>query len=95
MATTKVLFSILLIWSLSLPLSAQVSSGEIVGTITDTSGAAVPNAKIVTTNAQTNTIVRETAVSNDGTYAVTLLPPGTYNLSAEASGFRKTRQRRC
>src|SRR6476661_515375 len=86
------LLCILRVWFLSFPLSAQVSSGEIVGTITDSSGGAVPNAKIVTTNAQTNTAVRETTASGDGTYAITLLPPGTYNLAAEASGFRKTIQ---
>ena len=92
MATTKMLLCILLIWFLSSPLSAQVSSAEIAGAITDSSGAAVPNAKITATNAQTNTVVRETVASADGTYTITLLPPGTYNLSTEASGFRKTIQ---
>ena len=77
MSTVKMLSCILLICLVSLPLSAQVSSGELVGTITDSSGAAVPNAKIIVTNAQTNTVVRETLGSNDGTYTVTLLPPGT------------------
>ncbi len=92
MSIVKVLSCILLICFASLPLSAQVSSGELVGTITDTSGAAVPNAKIIVTNAQTNTVVRETLGSNDGTYTVTLLPPGRYNVSAEAPSFRKTVQ---
>ena len=92
MSIVKVLSCILLICLVSLPLSAQVSSGELVGTITDSSGAAVPNAKIIVTNAQTNTVVRETLGSNDGTYTVTLLPPGRYNVSAEAPSFRKTVQ---
>src|SRR6187200_1323105 len=92
MSTAKMLFCVLFITILSLPISAQVSSGELVGTITDTSGAAVPNAKIVATNAQTNTVVRETTTSEDGTYAITLLPPGTYNLSVEAASFRRTVQ---
>src|SRR4051794_16351360 len=92
MFTTKTLFCVLLLSFLSLPVAAQVSSGEIVGTITDSSGAAVPSAKIVATNAQTNIVARETVSSDDGTYTITLLPPGTYTLSAEASNFRKTVQ---
>src|SRR5829696_54270 len=92
MSTTKMLFCLLLLCFLSFPVSGQVSSGELVGSITDTSGAAVPNAKIIVTNAQTNTVVRETVASNDGTYTITLLPPGTYNVSAEAPSFRKTVQ---
>ena len=52
----------------------------------------MPNAKIVATNSQTNTVVRETITSADGTYTMTFLPPGTYTLSAEAAGFRKTVQ---
>ena len=52
MSTTKVLFCILLMSVLAaMPISAQVSSGELVGTITDSSGAGVPNAKIIATNA--------------------------------------------
>jgi hypothetical protein len=92
MSNAKLLLIILLSCFLSLPISAQVSSGELVGTITDTSGAAVPNAKIIATNAQTNTVVRETASSGDGTYTITLLPPGVYNVSVEAPSFRKTVQ---
>jgi hypothetical protein len=74
------------------PALAQVSTGEIVGTISDASGAAVPKAKVTTTNTQTNAVVRETITSTDGAYTMTLLPPGTYTLAAEVSGFRRTVQ---
>jgi len=76
----------------SLPALAQVSTGEIEGTITDSSGAAIPNAKVTATNAATNTAARETTTSPEGSYSMTFLPPGTYSLAAESSGFRKTVQ---
>jgi hypothetical protein len=71
---------------------AQVSGGELVGTVTDTSGAAVPNVKVTATNADTNTLVRETVTSTEGIYTMTLLPPGRYNLAAEAASFRRSVQ---
>src|SRR5690349_666609 len=74
------------------PMHAQVSTGEIAGAIADASGAAVPNAKVSATNTDTNAVVRETVTSTDGTYTMTLLPPGAYTVSAEAAGFRRTVQ---
>ena len=71
---------------------AQVSTGEISGTVTDTTGAAVPNAKIIATNTETNVVGRETTSAGDGNYVMTLLPPGTYSMSVEAGGFRKSVQ---
>jgi hypothetical protein len=71
---------------------AQVSTGEISGTVTDTTGAAVPNAKIIATNTETNVVGRETISAAEGNYVMTLLPPGTYSMSVEAGGFRKSVQ---
>src|SRR5262245_60529889 len=68
---------------------AQGSTGQITGAVRDTNGAAVPGAKIKATNTQTN--LEQTATSNgDGVYRFVLLPPGVYNLAAEAEGFAKT-----
>jgi hypothetical protein len=87
--TVLVLVSGLLLAS---PGMAQVSTGEVAGVVTDATGAAVANAKVVATNPQTNTVVRETITAADGTYTMTFLPPGAYTLAAEAPGFRKTVQ---
>jgi hypothetical protein len=69
------------------PASAQATgNAQLNGTITDPSGATVANAKITVTDTATNATY--TATSNqDGFYAVTNLPPGTYELTVEASGF--------
>ncbi|MFN7918976.1 MAG: TonB-dependent receptor [Bryobacteraceae bacterium] len=75
----------------SIAAVAQVSTGEIIGTITDSTGAVVSNAKITASNAATG-LSRETTTSSTGDYILTLLPPGTYSISVEASGFRKVVQ---
>ena len=60
----------------------------IVGTITDSTGAVIPGAKVNVTNIETS--FHFEAVSNqEGYYYVPYLRPGTYNLSVEAQGFKK------
>jgi len=69
--------------------SAQVQSGRIVGTIYDPTHAAVPSAAITVTNAATN-IARRVVADSSGDYVVTPVEPGTYSVSATASGFQST-----
>lgn len=67
---------------------AQTITGTITGTVTDQSGAVVPNVRIVTTNTGTN--VSTTATSNDsGIYNLLFLPAGEYTVAAEAQGFKR------
>lgn len=66
-------------------LRAQGLSG-ISGAVTDSSGASVPDAKVTVTNVATN--VSTTAVTTSaGTYTITDLNPGTYQLTVEKAGF--------
>jgi len=58
----------------------------LVGTVTDTSGAVVPNAAITITNQATGQ-VRKIATNDTGQYVATALPIGTYDVQAQASGF--------
>lgn len=67
--------------------TAQTATGQITGSITDTSGALVTAARIRITNTLTG-LTRETSTSDLGTYAVPLLPVGTYLVSAEKDGFK-------
>src|ERR1051326_4927537 len=67
---------------------SQAVNATLVGTVTDASGAVVPNAKVTAT--ETNTGVVHTAQTNDsGNYIFPNLPPGTYTVSVEATGFKK------
>jgi hypothetical protein len=81
--------ALVLLAILVLPVAAQEPTGRIIGTVTDPTGSVVPSAKITVTNVATSTKI-ETTTGQDGTYQVLLLPPGNYQVSAEARGFRRT-----
>src|SRR5882724_13091821 len=66
---------------------AQVQNGQITGTVTDQTGAAIANAKITVTNPATNLSTSATTNSS-GNYTVRELPVGTYKVVTEASGFK-------
>lgn len=68
------------------PLMAQVTGGTISGTVTDPSGGAVPKVKIVITNTATG-ITRQVISDQSGFYTAPNLQPGTYDVTASASGF--------
>ncbi|MGC4054894.1 MAG: carboxypeptidase-like regulatory domain-containing protein [Paludibaculum sp.] len=73
----------------SLILVAQAVNGTLLGTVTDASGASVPNVKVTLT--ETNTGVARVATTNDsGNYNYPDLPPGTYSVTCEVTGFKKT-----
>lgn len=78
---------VLMIFGSSRPVWAQYNAG-IQGTVTDNSGAAVPNAKITVTNQATN-VSAQTTTSASGFYQVGQLPPGNYTVIVEATGFQK------
>src|ERR1700740_571002 len=69
--------------------AAQDIFGRIVGTITDSSGAAVPNAKVTITNEATQ-LARPVTVDKNGYFVADELPVGTYTVSAEHQGFKTT-----
>lgn len=76
----------------SVAANAQSYTGSISGTVTDTSGAVVPDAKITLTN--TATKVTRTATSGaSGVYNFAALPPGEYKLAVEAKNFGKQEKR--
>ncbi|HEY7387156.1 MAG TPA: carboxypeptidase-like regulatory domain-containing protein, partial [Bryobacteraceae bacterium] len=62
-------------------------TGALTGTVTDTSGSAVPNVTITATNSETGQ-TRIAHTDTSGAYSLTLLPPGLYNVSFTATGFR-------
>ncbi|MBC7925707.1 MAG: carboxypeptidase regulatory-like domain-containing protein, partial [Bryobacteraceae bacterium] len=74
------------------PAFSQTTTGDVLGTVRDASGAAVAEAKVTVRNLETN-ISRDTQSSSDGTFRVPLLPSGNYELIVEKSGFAKYIQR--
>ena len=82
----SILVAAALLGGFAAPVHAQSQQGSVVGTITDSSGAAIPNATLALKNDQTN--VSQTATGDSsGNYRFTLVPPGAYTLSVRAQGF--------
>jgi len=63
------------------------NTADIIGTVTDASGAVVPGSSVTLTNTGTN-ISQSLQASAGGDYTFTLLVPGTYALKVEAKGFK-------
>ncbi len=69
-------------------LLAQAVNGTILGTVQDSTGASVANAKVTATQAETGA-ARDTVTNATGNYTMPDLPPGTYSVSIVATGFKK------
>src|SRR5882672_12092789 len=72
----------------SLPLTAQKTTGTISGLVTDQAGAVVSGADVTATNTETGA-ARTAKSGASGDYAITDLPAGTYDLSVKQANFRE------
>src|ERR1700731_3450808 len=72
---------------LSVSALAQSTTGRILGTLTDQSGAAVAGAPVVITDVQRGTS-RSLTTDDSGDFAAPDLPPGIYKIHVEARGFK-------
>src|ERR1700704_581347 len=72
---------------LGIPSWSQTDRGTITGTVTDSSGAVVANAK-VTAKASNTGAERSTTTSNEGSYTLPELPAAPYQVKVEAQGFK-------
>lgn len=72
----------------SVPLMAQQDMGVITGLVLDSSGAAIPNARVTATNIETNE-VRAVETSASGTYTIGPLRIGQYQVAVERDGFKR------
>lgn len=68
-------------------LLGQAVTGSMVGTVLDSSGAAVPGAKVIITETKTG-LARNVLTNESGNYSFPALEPGTYRVSVEREGFR-------
>src|SRR5438067_11055666 len=72
-------------------MSAQVS-GRLTGTIVDSSGASIPNAKVGLYLPGGKTALLATATNAEGIFDFVAVRPGLYNLEIESPGFTKRTQ---
>src|SRR5713226_8997728 len=84
-------FPALLILTLAIvpPAWAQAVSATLIGTVTDSSGATVPNATVTATETRTG-VLRKTSTTADGVYTIPYLAPGVYRVEIESAGFKKS-----
>jgi hypothetical protein len=73
-----------IVWS----LPAQGPVASVSGEVQDPSGAIIPSVAVTARNTETN-VVRSTVSNESGVYTLVGLPPGTYELSAEVTGFKR------
>src|SRR5436190_22988241 len=86
---TGLLFIATFLLALLTAALAQTTTGAITGTVTDPSGALIPNVKITATNTATN-VANTTQTNEAGVYNFPFLALGDYTVAAEAQGFKKT-----
>jgi hypothetical protein len=82
-----VLGIVCLVLAVSVPIFSQTTTGRILGTVSDQSGANVAGAAVVVTDTQRGT-TRAVATDDSGNYVAPQLQPGVYKVRAEAKGFK-------
>jgi hypothetical protein len=86
----KLSFAVFLLSLLVLAVTgvqAQITTATLVGTVTDTTGAVIPNAQVTALNVDTNT-QHAVQTNGDGAYRIEFLPVGSYKLEVTATGFK-------
>src|SRR6266849_5573178 len=82
----RLILAILVVFSLAVDVNAQTFRGAINGTVTDPSGAVVPNAAVKATESATG-IDHNTVTTSDGAFSLQDIPLGFYKVTVTASGF--------
>src|SRR5215467_6887932 len=85
----RLLFVLVVFLAVAVAANAQTWRGSINGTVSDPSGAFVPNAKVKATEVSTN-IDHNTVTTGDGQFAFQDIPLGFYKVTVAASGFATT-----
>jgi hypothetical protein len=78
--------SLFLFSVITLAAWAQLDTAQLTGTVTDKSGAVIPDATVSAKNIAT-ALTRSTRTNQSGSYTISFLPPGKYSVKAESKGF--------
>ena len=87
----RIVFLLALLAALAITSFAQSTTGDILGTIHDSTGAVIADARVEAKNLDTNA-TKETTSSAEGTFRFSLLPAGRYEVTVQKSGFAKYQQ---
>jgi len=86
-AASRISLVLLTIFALCLSTLAQSTTGRILGSVSDQSGATVPGATVVITDVERGTS-RALTTDQAGAYVAADLTPGTYRIRVQAKGFK-------
>lgn len=78
---------------LTLIANAQEVTGSLLGTVRDSTGAAVAGAKVTITDAEKRAVIRVVTTDEDGEFSAPLLQAGIYDIAVEAGGFKQRIER--
>src|SRR6476620_11396089 len=81
-------FCALIILTSASNVHPQAAKSELIGEVRDQNGALVQNAKVTLTEISTGQT--SSRVSSDGSFIMTNLKPGIYNVAVEANGFKQS-----
>ena len=71
-------------------VSAQETTGSIVGSVKDSAGAAVAGATVTATiPSQDNKVIRTVTTTDDGTFSIPNIPTNVFSITVEAPGFQE------
>src|SRR6266581_3302690 len=79
---------VLCFWLAPVQVQAQSFTATLQGMVTDSTGSAVPNARVSLVNEATNVKQQEKQTDSRGAYLFTLVPPGSYRMTVELTGFQ-------
>jgi hypothetical protein len=86
------LMVLLMVMGTTVAATAQSDTGRVVGTVADSTGALIPNAKVTLTNTDTG-IIQSRTTGGAGEFTFPALPRGHYSIEGAASGFNTDVQR--
>jgi hypothetical protein len=81
-----ILILVILAGWLATGAAAQTFRGTILGTVSDASGAVIPEARVTVKNVNTG-LTRTASTASDGSYTISELPIGEYSVTVEKAGF--------
>ncbi len=88
LAASLLVTGLVTILGTSLLLAQSSGTGGLAGTVTDPSGAVLPNVRVTATDIATGQ-ARTATTGNDGNYRFSLLPPGNYKVEFSTTGFKE------
>ena len=88
----RIFFLVIFVALATCRVYGQINRANLNGTVTDPSGASIPNAKVEAIAPDTG-LKRDSTTGSSGVYSISSLPTGTYDLTVSANGFKTLQEK--